>query len=111
MQFIKNIISQAKKLINKIAESIIDHTISAFRSSIEKDINPKLLEFEKEQKMTDREKLVKLEEAVKKMRANYIAIRDSQGGVQMFTNRDVGTMVNKDLEKLLDYMKAMETVQ
>lgn len=61
------------------------------------------------EKMTDREKLMKIEEALHKMRDNYRAIKaNKSGALQMYTNKDVGDLVCKDLEKLFKYMEELE---
>ncbi len=59
--------------------------------------------------MTDREKLMKIEEALHKMRDNYRKIKKNKTGtLQMYTNKDLGDLVTKDLDSLFKYMESLE---
>lgn len=60
--------------------------------------------------MTDREKLMKIEEALHKMRDNYRKIKKNKtGAIQMYTNKDLGDLVTRDLDSLFKYMESLES--
>lgn len=101
------------EIIQSILKSIIDTDIVPYSSleTLEKKQElPRI--FNKEtngDNMTDREKLMRIEEALHKMRDNYRKIRSNKtGALQMYTNKDVGELVCKDLEKLFKYMEELE---
>ena len=59
--------------------------------------------------MTDRDKLMRIEEALHHLRDNYRKIKQNKSGaIAMYTNKDLGDMVTKDLEKLFVYMESLE---
>lgn len=106
------------ELIQSILKKIIDGRdgpvlLPLEPDKVEKKEPPKI--FNKKpigDKMTDREKLMKIEEALHKMRDNYRKIRaNKNGGVHMYTNKDVGELVCKDLDKLFKYMQELEVKQ
>lgn len=63
----------------------------------------------KENKMTDREKLVEIEESLKSMRTKYRQYKANiTGAVATHTNKDVGDMVTKDLDRIINFMQELE---
>lgn len=104
------------ELIQSILKRIIDGKdgplILPIEEERDKESSKKPVIFKEEpngDKMTDREKLIKIEEALHKMRDNYRKIKANKGGgVQMFTSKDVGDLVCKDLDRLFTYMQELE---
>lgn len=103
--------------IQKILKYLIDGRPD--KNILKDQIEQNLEQRENSMKLTDRQKLEKIEQSLRSMQKKYHVYRTGRVDPKkpkvydhtVFTRKDVGEMVEKDIQRVLDFMREMEESQ